>query len=127
MEKKAPNSAEQDAATLRHQHEAEAGVAGAIAGGAMGAVAGPPGAAVGAVIGGVVGAVLAAITDSEDKVKEAAERELDEDIGVTDGDLGAPNLKHPPAVRGVYSAASVGTAGAAGAEPAEGPIQTPES
>lgn len=127
MDTKAPKSPKEEAATRRHAHEAEAGVAGAVAGGVMGAVAGPPGAAVGAVIGGVVGAVLAAVSDEKDTEEAAADRELDEDIGVIGGDLGAPNLEHPPAKRGAYSAASVGVGSSATAEPAEGPMQTPES
>jgi hypothetical protein len=54
------------------------------------------------------------------------DRELDAEIGVSGGDLGAPNLKHPPATTGVYSAASSG-AGASGESPAEGPMQPVDS
>ena len=50
---------------------------------------------------------------------------LDAVIGVNGGDLGAPNLEHPPATRGTYSAAASGGGASAGAT-ADGPMQTPE-
>ena len=57
----------------------------------------------------------------------AHDRELDEEIGVMGGDLGAPNLKHPPAKVGAYSTAATGTgASGGGSEPAEGPMQIPK-
>jgi len=52
--------------------------------------------------------------------------ELDAAIGVNGGDLGAPNLKHPPAQRGTYSAASSGGGSGGGTSSGEGPMQTPE-
>jgi polyisoprenoid-binding protein YceI len=48
--------------------------------------------------------------DQEGSGKEQRERELDDDIGVSGGDLGAPNLKHAPPTSGVYSQASSGVA-----------------
>lgn len=118
---------DQKDATRRHEHEAEAGVAGALAGAAMGAVAGPPGAAAGAVIGGVVGALAASAVEKDAAERTAEDRELDAEIGVSGGDLGAPNLKHPPAKRGLYSAGSAGAGAMSDAAPAEGPMQPPES
>ena len=78
----------------------------------------------GALIGGVAGAVAASALEKDAAQKAAHTRELDEQIGVTGGDLGAPNLKHPPARVGAYSAASVGaaTSGDDDEEPAEGPM-----
>jgi hypothetical protein len=113
-------------ARAHHIHEAEGAAGGAIAGAAMGAIAGPAGVAAGAVIGGVVGAVAAKINDEESERHSLRDGELDEAIGVMGGDLGAPNLEHPPAIRGTYSSASSG-GGSGGGEPsASGPMSTPE-
>ena len=120
-------SQEQKAATRRHEHEAEGGVAGALAGAAMGAIAGPPGAVAGAVIGGIVGAMATGALERGEAERAAVDRELDAEIGVSGGELGAPNLKHPPAKRGLYSAASSGAGAMSDSTPAEGPMQPPES
>ena len=110
----------------RIAHEAEGVAAGALAGAALGSAAGPPGIAAGAVIGGLAGVISGAVLDSESSRRASRSRELDAQIGVIGGDLGAPNLKHPPAERGAYSAASVGVDSSSGEEPAEGPMQVPE-
>lgn len=120
-------SQEEKASTRRHEHEAEGGVAGALAGAAMGAVAGPPGAAAGAVIGGIVGAMAAGAVETGAAERAAVDRELDAEMGVAGDDLGAPNLKHPPAERGVCSMASSGAGASGDSAPAEGPMQPPES
>jgi phage tail tape-measure protein len=110
----------------RVAHEAEGAASGALAGAALGAAAGPPGMIAGAVIGGIAGAAAGAALDTASSREEARTRELDAEIGVTEGDLGAPNLKHPPAKVGAYSGASSGAAASSGEEAAEGPMQTPE-
>jgi len=110
----------------RLAHEAEGAVAGAIAGAALGAAAGPPGAVVGAIIGSVVGAVTGAGLDAQSTVDTAHERKLDEEIGVIGGEIGAPNLKHPPAKLGAYSSASAGAGASSDSTPAEGPMSEPE-
>lgn len=120
-------SSTEKAATRRHEHEAEGGVAGALAGAAMGAIAGPPGATAGAVIGGIVGAMAAGAVERDAAERAEVDRELDAVIGVSGGDLGAPNLKHPPARRGLYSIASSGAGASGDSAPAEGPTQPPES
>jgi hypothetical protein len=103
--------------------EAEGVASGAAAGAILGAGAGPAGIVAGALIGGAAGAVAASALEKDAARKAARTRELDEQIGVTGGDLGAPNLKHPPARVGAYSAASVGAASSGDDdEPAEGPI-----
>lgn len=108
-------------------HEAEGVASGAAAGAVLGAGAGPAGMVVGAVIGGAAGAVAASALEKDAARKQARERELDEQIGVTGGDLGAPNLKHPPARVGAYSAASAGVATSGDEEePAEGPMPSPK-
>jgi Glycine zipper len=110
----------------RLTHEAEGVAAGAIAGAALGSAAGPPGAIAGALIGGVVGAVSGAVLDTRAAESAEQERKLDEEIGVTGGEIGAPNLEHPPARIGAYSSASVGAGSSSDATPAEGPISEPE-
>lgn len=106
-------------------HEAGGAAAGAIAGAAMGSVGGPPGAVVGAVIGGMVGAVVTKVSDEETERESLHNQELDEEIGVEGGDLGAPNLKHPPAVRGTYSAGAAGATSGGDGSSAEGPMSSP--
>lgn len=111
----------------RHRlHEAGGAVGGAAAGAVLGSVAGPPGAAAGAIIGGVVGAFTAKIADEEAERVSLHDQELDDAIGVNGGTLGAPNLKHPPAIRGTYSAGSAGAGGGGDGAGAGGPMPTPE-
>jgi phage tail tape-measure protein len=112
----------------RHEREIEGGGGGAIAGAAVGSLAGPVGTAVGAVVGAVAGAIMGAAVENGEAAKAAEDRDLDEEIGVSEGELGAPNLKHPPAKVGAYSGGSAGTSSSSDDddEPAEGPIQTPE-
>ncbi len=116
----------EDAATkLRHEHDAEAAGSGALVGAAMGAIGGPIGIVAGALLGGIAAGISAEAVQ-EDTVRENRENEkLDEEIGVIGGDLGAPNLKHPPAARGTYSAASAGSH-TPSLTPAEGPMSAPQ-
>jgi len=116
----------QKAETRRIVHEAEGSASGALAGAVLGAAAGPPGVAAGAIIGGIAGAITGAGLDTESSRDAARTRELDAEIGVSGGDLGAPGLKHPPAKIGAFSAASSGVDSSSGEDPAEGPIQAPE-
>jgi hypothetical protein len=109
-----------------HEREAEGGAGGAIAGAALGAMAGPPGIIAGAVLGGLVGAIAGAAVEQDTERANDRTSELDEQIGVIGGDLGAPNLEHPPATRGTYSGGSAGAAASSGQEPAEGPMQAPD-
>lgn len=101
-------------AIRRIEHEAEGGASGAFVGALVGASAGPPGAIAGAIIGGVAGALAGAVMDQESSAREQRTRELDEDIGVSGGDLGAPNLEHPPPTSRAYSAGSSEVAPAGG-------------
>jgi hypothetical protein len=108
----------------RIEHEAEGAASGALAGGVMGAAAGPVGIAAGAIIGGIAGAIAGAVLDEDSSVQEERTRELDAAIGVTQGDIGAPNLKHPEGGRVVvaYSAATAGGEKAPDEERDEHPI-----
>jgi Glycine zipper len=116
----------QSSSKQRLAHEVEGVAAGAIAGAALGAAAGPPGALAGAVIGGVVGAVTGAVLDTQAVESAEHDRKLDEEIGVIGGEIGPPNLKHPPAIVGAYSSASAGAGPSSDGAMAEGPISEPE-
>ena len=109
----------------QHGHGLAAGLAGgAAAGAAIGAIAGPPGMIAGALIGAAAGAAAGVAVDQGEEEIAVEDAKLDEEIGVTRGDLGAPNLKHPPAKVGAYSAGSSGTASTPTGSPAEGPMGT---
>jgi hypothetical protein len=99
---------------------------GVMSGAVVGSMAGLPGAVVGALIGGAAGAIGAVISSEESHRKDQREEGLDAEIGVSGGEMGAPNLDHPPPSRGTYSASSAGAAGGATAVPAEGPSPPPE-
>lgn len=102
-----------------------AGSAGILAGAAIGAFAGPIGAIAGAVAGAVAGAAAGATLNEEEAMRGAAERELDEEIGVLGGSLGAAAPDAPRSERGTFSAASSGAGGAATEDdgaPVEGAI-----
>ncbi|MGD0674104.1 MAG: glycine zipper domain-containing protein [Polyangiaceae bacterium] len=109
----------------RIAHEAEGAASGALAGAVIGSGAGPPGMVAGAIIGAVAGGIAGAVMDGESARRANRTRELDEEIGVNDGDLGAPVLEHPRAETGAYSRAAVGMPSSSGGEePAEGPTQS---
>lgn len=114
-------------AVVKVEREVGGAVGGAMVGAAVGSVAGPPGAVAGAVIGAAAGALAGNALDSQAQEDEATTEALDEEIGVSGGDIGAPNLKHPPARVGAFSGPSSG-AGVGGEEeePAEGPMQEPK-
>jgi hypothetical protein len=107
-------------------HGAEGAASGAVAGAIFGAVAGPPGMVAGALMGAAAGGVVAMVLDADADRRTVRTQELDEEIGVIGGDLGAPNLEHPPAKVGAYSVAASGAGTSTGDSPAEGPMQTPE-
>src|SRR5580693_8027710 len=92
---KKAQSAVVTATSERIKLEAEGGASGALVGAVAGAVAGPPGAIAGAVIGAVAGVLAGAVVDTEGTRRAARTRVLDAEIGVSEGDIGAPNLKHP--------------------------------
>jgi hypothetical protein len=112
---------------FRIAHEAEGAASGAMAGTVVGAMAGPPGMVAGAIIGAAAGAMAGAVLDTEAAERAARTRELDAAIGVSGGNIGAPNLQHPPAKVGAFSGASVGAATSTTDAPAEGPMQSPQT
>jgi uncharacterized protein YcfJ len=94
-----PRSASTRAALIRLGHEAEASAFGALVGAIVGAGAGMPGVIAGTVFGAIVGALAGAVVDRDASRRAAHTRELDAEIGVTSGEIGAPNLAHPPSHR----------------------------
>lgn len=63
--------------------------AGAVGGFALGAIAGPPGAVLGGTLGAGVGLLAGATLDAAEHEASRHDHELDDAIGVTQGDLGA--------------------------------------
>jgi hypothetical protein len=76
-------------------------------------------------LGGAAGAVAENVLEREGKASLSRGKELDNEIGLTSGSIGAANLRHPPARIGAYSAESSG-AGGGRRTPAEGPLQSPD-
>lgn len=64
-------------------------LAGATTGAVVGAVAGPPGAVIGGTVGAAVGIIAGGVLDRELHKADRHDRELDEDIGVFGGTIGA--------------------------------------
>ncbi len=83
------NKREKRLPALYPSHEREViGLAGAAAGASTGALAGPPGIAAGAAIGAVIGMAIGRVMDREDERKHQRDMVLDQEIGVTGGELG---------------------------------------
>ena len=98
-------------------------LSGAVAGAAIGAIAGPVGAIAGGLVGTAIGAIAGQALDEKEVEDAEHDQQLDRDIGVTEGDLGAASPDQPPPVRGVYSAGSAGVSIGGGSSPSEGPMQ----
>jgi hypothetical protein len=99
-------------------------VVGAVGGAVTGMLGGPPGMVAGAVIGGAIGAAAGVTLHREHVRHEAEDAQLDRDIGVYGGDIGAAPPDAPKSQRGVFHAASMGVGGTGGGtEPSEGPMQ----
>jgi hypothetical protein len=105
---------------------------GVMAGAALGSFAGPVGAVAGAIGGSLVGAILAIGHNIQIHLEALEEERVDREIGVIGGDIGAPNLRHPPpTLGGLYHSSSLGFGGTAGGYDAnegvvaEGPMNPP--
>jgi hypothetical protein len=110
----------------RRLHQVQGGAVGALSGAGLGLVAGgPAGAIAGVIIGGGLGALTAWAIDANSAEARWHDRQLDADIGVTDGDLGSPNLEHPPAKIGAFSREVSGAGTSVEVRDAEGPITPP--
>jgi hypothetical protein len=100
----------------RHGGAGVGAATGAAAGAAIGAFAGPVGAVAGAILGAGIGAATGAAIADDIEDHDQHDKKLDDEIGVTDGDLGAANPSMPPAFRGVYSMGAAGGGGMGGEE-----------
>lgn len=98
------------------------GTVGAISGAVLGGLAGPAGAVAGALIGAGMGALSSMAFETVAAKQDVHDEKLDRDIGISEGDIGAPSLQHPPPKVGAFSSASAGAEGSSGVEPSEGPI-----
>lgn len=77
------------AATTEHVLVDVGTVSGAMTGAVAGLVAGPAGVIVGTAIGAALGAAAGEVLDRESHLGEKHDHELDDEIGVTNGDIGA--------------------------------------
>ena len=102
-------------------------VGGAVAGAAVGAVAGPAGAVAGGVLGTAIGALAGVVLERQLAERARHDQQLDRDIGVSEGAIGAASPDAPPATRGTFSAASSGFSSGGGTVPSEGPMQDLDS
>jgi hypothetical protein len=105
---------------------------GVVAGAALGAFAGPVGIVAGAIGGSIVGAILAIGHNRQIHLEALEEERVDRELGVIGGDIGAPNLRHPPpSAGGLYHKSSLGIGGTGGGYGAgegvvaEGPMNPP--
>jgi hypothetical protein len=113
-------------AARRARYEMSAGAVGALAGAGFGGIfAGPFGAAAGAVVGAAMGAATGWAVEQHAKDEAVHDQRLDREIGVIDGDIGAPGLKHPHTGPVALSRESAGVGSAQESEEAAGPIQAP--
>lgn len=113
-------------AARRARYEMSAGAVGALAGAGFGGIfAGPFGAAAGAVVGAAMGAATGWAVEQHAKDEAVHDLRLDRDIGVIDGDLGAPGLKHPYTGPVALSREAAGVGSPSEPDEAAGPIQAP--
>lgn len=110
----------------RRRYEVAIGALAAVGGGGLGAViAGPWGLAIGAVIGGGAGGLAGWAAQRGDEEAAQRDSQLDIEIGVAHGDIGAPGLEHPPAKIGAFSREVSGAGSAKPSSPASGPFLRP--
>ena len=75
--------------TPKHHTGEAAAIAGEIAGAVIGSAAGPVGMVAGMVVGAVAGAIVGKGMEANEERVRAHDEELDEEIGVTGGDMGS--------------------------------------
>jgi hypothetical protein len=110
----------------RRRYELAIGTLAAVGGGGLGAViAGPWGLAIGAAIGAGAGGLAGWAAQRGDEEAAQRDSQLDIEIGVVHGDIGAPGLEHPPPKIGAFSREVSGTGGVAPSAPASGPFLRP--
>lgn len=102
-------------------------LSGMAAGAVAGSIAGPPGLITGALLGSAVGAIASIALGAHEVENLQRDEELDQDIGVINGDIGEARPDQPPTVIGAFSAATMGMGGGSEMPPSEGPIQNVEN
>jgi hypothetical protein len=113
-------------AARRARYEMSAGAVGALAGAGFGGLfAGPFGAAAGAVVGAAMGAATGWAVEQHPKDEALHDQKLDREMGVIDGDIGAPGLKHPYTGPVALSREAAGVGGGGEPQQAAGPMQAP--
>jgi phage tail tape-measure protein len=96
-DKKTNQTPEEPVISPAHTHGREVGaLAGEIAGAVVGSIAGPAGTIAGLVLGAAAGALAGEAIDEEAERASFHDHELDDDIGVTKGDLGGRRTPLPP-------------------------------
>jgi outer membrane lipoprotein SlyB len=96
-DKKITETAEEPLIPPAHTHGREVGaIAGEIAGAVVGSLAGPAGTIAGLVLGAAAGALAGEAIDEDAERKSFHDHELDDEIGVTKGDLGGRRTPLPP-------------------------------
>jgi len=96
-DKKTHESPQESAIPPAHTHGREVGaIAGEIAGAVVGSIAGPAGTIAGLVLGAAAGALAGEAIDEEAERASYHDHELDDEIGVTKGDLGGRRVPLPP-------------------------------
>jgi len=105
--------------------EAIFAAAASLTGATIGIIAGPAGVVAGAIIGSVVGAAAGVMLADSNSRRWHHDEDLDYDIGVYDGSLGAASPDAPPARIGAFSSGSAGggTARPSTPPPNAGPMQ----
>jgi hypothetical protein len=81
-----------------------AAVAGEIVGAVIGSAAGPVGVVAGMVVGALAGTLVGAGLEADEEWARKHDQKLDEEIGITGGELGAVQPGPSPAARGASSA-----------------------
>jgi len=96
-DKKTHESPEESMIPPSHTHGREVGaIAGEIAGAIVGSIAGPAGTIAGLVLGAAAGALAGEAIEEEAERASYHDHELDDEIGVTKGDLGGRRTPLPP-------------------------------
>jgi hypothetical protein len=109
----------------RRRYQFIFGSLGAVGAGGMGLVlAGGVGLGVGILLGASAGVLSGWTLQGQEQESSERNSQLDFEIGVVGGDIGAPNLEHPPAKIGAFSKEATGS-GSTSSEPASGPFLRP--
>jgi phage tail tape-measure protein len=93
---------EQAPVLKEHKHHTgeAAAIAGEIAGAVIGSAAGPVGMVAGMVVGALAGTLVGEGLEANEERVSRHDKELDEELGISGGDIGAVQSVPPPALSG---------------------------